>query len=310
MFRTLVRWFGRKSRRGTDSTRGGPAVGEIAALRRRASESPSPGTLARLAELQRLAGDAEQAIETAHRAIAAFPDHPAGHVALARIHYGRFLRTAGANDGRAAEKALLRAHEIAPADSGAIIHLAALYARVGAVQEARRVLEEAEPSLPNDRRVAEIARSIARAERARPPSHEDPFHAYEAANAGAHGAPSPLPDGGRLADGLARILTARGVASVTALAPEGEVIFARPEIDGTQVETLGAMRDAGRVSARRMSLGVFGLAGVSCPDGKLVIVDRGAATVVVAGDGDSLDDGFEERIASFVGAALGPEEIS
>jgi len=308
VFRTLVRWIGRTSRAGTHSPRGG-AAGEIAALRRRAAEDPNPGILARLAEVYRLSGDAEQAIEAAHRAIATFPDDPAGHVALARIHYGRFLRTAAASDGRAAEKALLRAREIAPSDPGALIHLAALYARVGAVDDARRILAEAEPVLPREPRIAEIVRALPRAERLRPPRHEDPFHAHEAANAG-RGIGTPLPDGARLAENLSPLLAARGVVSVIVLGPDGEVAFARPSSDGAKVESLRAMRDAGRVSARRMSLGIFSLAGLAGTEGKLVIVDRGAATVFVEGDGASLDDGFEERIAALVGTGLGPEEIA
>jgi tetratricopeptide (TPR) repeat protein len=279
---------------------------EIRELRQAMATEERPEIYARLAELYRYLGQFEEALAVAREGMELFPESAGNYLAVGRIHYTRFLKTASARDGRAATDYLLRAYELDQQNFKTLFHLANLYLTAGDRPHARVYLEMLARLVPGDSRIGELWERL----HALPDAADDPradhFARYEASMRGAaeRGRPASAfrvpPD--VVVQKVKALLDLRGIQAVQLLDGGGRAVVAAGAVTDAQAaeEAVRALFDGARLNAPRMSIGTFSQGVLTCRTMKIWLYDIDGFGLALFGDATAREDLVHRRVASVI----------
>jgi len=284
---------------------------EVRQLRQAIATDGRPELYARLAELYRYLGRFEEALDVARQGVERHPDFPGAHLALGRIHYTRFLKTAAARDGKLAAESLERAVEVDPDNFKALYHLVNLYLTVGDGSRAARYLDQLAKIAPGDSRVQELSARLEQLPEGAQDSTVDYFTRYETAHLREPVAPTfQLKKQDELAPLVAELAAAHGVREVAVLDHQGTVIAAAPPEGGAVGPVISQIVSAARNGARRMSIGSFVQGTVTCKNMKIFLRDLEGNAVAVVTSKDAGHDTIQLKLSQFAAACISVPERS
>lgn len=272
---------------------------------------PLPEAYGQLAEIYRDVGELDHALEICHRCVDKFPESDIPYLVQGRIGLDRFQRTRTVRDGRFAVDNFQRAAEIDRFNLRAHIHLAEIFAAIGAPRTALHHLERVSHQFVLDDRLKSLEEVVlhqveASSSSADAPGTEDidclliqvetdekfafdPWSVETVSNL----IPDQLAAREELDQKFGGLEGIHGVALVVGNGPEADGADAL-ESAVTQVATVG---DA---SARKMDLGNMSGAYVSGDFGHLVIRKvRGATAAVLCAD-ESVAKSLREPLQDYL----------
>jgi len=277
---------------------------EIRSLRRAIATNGRAEIYARLAELYRYLGHFEEAIEVAREGIEKYPEFSGNHLAIGRIHYTRFLKTSSAHDGRQAAECLQKAFELDPQNFKTLFHLANLYLTVGDRNRAREYLESLAKLVPGDSRINDLWERLHSIPEDSDIRAVDYFTRYETARLGGlrteREEPTPIEVTEEFRKKLEELAAVRGVNGIYVVDPWGGEITTVAG-DGDPEETRAAvttMFEGARLNSRRMSIGTFTRAVISCNRIKIFLYDLEGNGLAALGDAALREDLVHRKVAA------------
>ena len=276
---------------------------EIRQLRQAIASDGRPEVYARLAELYRYLGRFEEALEVARGGTEKFPNFSGNYLAIGRIHYTRFLKTASARDGRQAAENLLKAYELDPQNFKTLFHLVKLFLTVGDSSQAEKYLETLSNLVPGDSRVTELWEKLKEVKEKQREGPVDCFSRYEAQKLGRK---AVFPGGElrtreELEPVLDEIASLNGVLEVHVVNSNGELISSKrnPSDRPSFQPVVQGMLQTARVNSRRMSIGAFVNAVLSCSNVKIFLRDLEGNGMAVVGESGVREDLIQKKMAAF-----------
>lgn len=283
---------------------------EIRALRQALATHPSAQIHARLSELYRFLGHFEEALEIAHEGVKAYPDYAGNHLAIGRVYFSRFSKTASAHDGRKTASYLEKAYALDPQNVKTIYHLANLYLRVGHKPKAETYLAHLVEIMPSESRILALQKRCHQIPQEDARAGTDYFARYEARRMGQAGMTSEGPKRGADVQTLQKQVASAGHPLSDIPGVQGAYVFdpqekllnhhsTASEPGSMQAVAQGILK-AVRVNARRMTIGAFSQGHLVSGKRKIFFYDFNDMSMLIFADKQVRNDLIHRKVTEYV----------